>query len=94
MDRFDFVSPVDQRDADALAPAPRLSGLAGARLGLLDNRKGNGDVLLERLAERLAGDGARVGVRVEKRIFSRPASAEDLDRLVAGADAVLTAIGD
>jgi hypothetical protein len=91
---FDFVSPVDDRPADALARAPRLTSLDGVRLGLLDNRKGNGDVLLERLAERLAADGARVALRVEKRIFSRPASAEDLERLASGADAVLTAIGD
>lgn len=94
MTRLTLVSPVDSRAADAVTLAPRRDDLDGCRLGLLDNRKGNANVLLELVAAELAQDGARAAELVEKRIFSRPASAGDLARLRSQADAVITAVGD
>jgi hypothetical protein len=91
---IDLVSPVDDRSSDPIRLAPRVRSLDGLRIGLLDNRKGNADVLLERLAEALAQDGAVIGMRLEKVIFSRPATSEQLDQLADGADVVLEAIGD
>lgn len=94
MNRMKLVSPVDARAADAVRLATRLDDLSGCRLGLLDNRKGNANVLLEMLAAQLSHDGAVSGRLLEKRIFSRPATAENLAELASSSDAVLTAVGD
>jgi hypothetical protein len=94
MNRLELVAPVDDRSTDPVPLAPRLDQLAGARIGLLDNRKGNANVLLEQVGAQLEPRGASVGARVEKRIFSRPASDAELEQLRAGADAVVTAVGD
>ncbi len=94
MDRLTLVSPVDVRAADAVSLAARRSDLSGCRLGLLDNRKGNANVLLELVAAELAQQGAAAGVMLEKRIFSRPATAQNLADLAASSDAVVTAVGD
>ncbi len=94
MNRLTLVSPVDARDADALTLAPRRTDLSGCRLGLLDNRKGNANVLLEMVAAELAPEGAVAGALLEKRIFSRPATAQNLSELAASSDAVVTAVGD
>ena len=95
MDRLTLVSPVDVRAADAVSLAERRSDLSGCRLGLLDNRKGNANVLLARLGEKLRREYAAASVHwEEKPIISRPATDEQLDRLVENCDAVITAIGD
>ncbi len=94
MTGLDLISPTDERGALPRALAPRAAQLDGLRLGLLDNRKGNADLLLARLAERMAPAGAVVSLRVEKRIFSRPATPEQLSRLAEHSDAVVLAIGD
>ena len=95
MARYEFVSPTDERRGAARRVAPRLASLDGARVALLDNRKGNANVLLERVGERLVAEhGAARLEREEKPIFSRPATPEQLDRLARTCDAVVTAIGD
>ncbi len=95
MATYELVLPTDDRSAEARRPAPRPAALAGLRLGLLDNRKGNANVLLERVAERLVAEyGVQHVERLEKQIFSRPVTPEQLDHLAAACDAVVTAIGD
>lgn len=94
MNRLTLVSPVDARAADAVPLAARRSDLSGCRLGLLDNRKGNANVLLEMVAAELYRQGAAAGALHEKRIFSRPATAQNLADLAASSDAVVTAVGD
>ena len=95
MTLYELVLPIDPQAAQARHPAPRLATLAGCRVGLLDNRKGNANVLLERVGERLVAEhGAARLEREEKPIFSRPATPEQLDRLARTCDAVVTAIGD
>ncbi len=89
-----LVSPTDDRTVLQAPLAPRAAQLDGLRIGLLDNRKGNAGVLLERVAERLAPSGVVVGVRTEKRIFSRPATADQIEQLALHSDAVVLAIGD
>ena len=95
MPSYELVVPTDDRPAEGRRLAPRPASLTGLRLGLLDNRKGNANVLLERLAQRLAAEqGLGQVVREEKHIFSRPAAPDQLDRLALACDVVITAIGD
>lgn len=94
MTGLDLVAPTDDRAAVARALAPRVARLDGLRLGLLDNRKGNADLLLARVAERLAPEGVGVSLRLEKRIFSRPATPEQVRRIAEHSDAVVLALGD
>jgi hypothetical protein len=90
---LDLVDPTDATGAE-LSHAPRLSGLAGSRIGLLDNRKPNAALLLAELGGMLeARFGASATEAHSKFIYSRPAAPELIDAL-AGCDAVITAIGD
>lgn len=89
-----LVDPRGRVPAKNLAPAVRRRSLQGARLGILDNGKHQGGLLLKLLEERLAREfGTRVGARARKRIMAESASPAMLAEL-AGCDAVLTAIGD
>ena len=95
MARYEFVSPTDERRGAARRVAPRLASLDGARVALLDNRKGNANVLLRRIGESLIREHGVSALRwEEKLIYSRPAVDEQIERLVAECDAVVTAIGD
>jgi len=75
--------------------APRPAGLRGLRLGLIDNRKVNAAVILEKVADRLA---AKYGTRVSVRDVKRSPSHEIDDRAVAAlkrdADLVISGVGD
>ena len=88
-----LVDPTDTTTRRARS-APRLTALAGRRIGLLDNRKPNAALLLAELARLL---DARFGLSEvasrAKFIYSRPAAPDVIDEL-AGYDAVITAIGD
>ena len=90
----DLLLPIDPEVERPKELAPGAGTLDGRVLGLLDNRKGNADHLLRRLAERL---GQRYALRdvvyLTKPIFSRPAPADQLARLKQ-CDAVLTALAD
>jgi len=75
--------------------AARLDTLAGKRAGVLDNRKGNGNLLLEDIGDILVSEhGVTSVMRIEKWIYSRPAPEDVLDRLAAECDFVVTAVGD
>jgi hypothetical protein len=73
--------------------ARRPPSLGGLRIGVLDNSKPNADVLLGRVAERLAAraPGARIR-RWQKPGASHPAAM--LDEIVAAADVLLTGSAD
>ncbi|HET7339888.1 MAG TPA: hypothetical protein VFL90_00375 [Methylomirabilota bacterium] len=80
--------------SDAVRPlARRRRSLAGLRIGVLDNSKPNADVLLGRVAERLAerAPGATIR-RWQKPGASHPAAM--IEEIVAGADVLLTASAD
>jgi hypothetical protein len=79
----------------ARAALPRLESLEGKRIGLLDNSKTNAAALLAQVGQALVRDhGAAQLIARGKLIYSRIAPAELIEELVAGCDAVLTAIGD
>ncbi|TAM76279.1 hypothetical protein EPN44_06070 [bacterium] len=89
-----IVDPTDH-SSKTLAAALRLESLAGKRPGLLDNRKGNGDRLLDRIGHLLVDRyGTLEPYRTTKFIYARRASEEIIDDLVARCDFVVTAVGD
>ena len=64
---IEILRPDGEVTDPARGLAPPLDSLAGASIGVLDNTKPNADVLLDRLAARLAErTGAVVGRRATK----------------------------
>ena len=76
----------------SLAPTPAV--LAGRRIGILDNRKPNADVLLERLAERLVERTGATVVRVDTKIAAIPCDDQVLGLLAEEVDVILTGTAD
>ena len=75
-----------------LAPSPPV--LAGRRIGILDNRQPNADVLLHRLADRLARrTGAEVTL-VEVKTAAVPCEDQVLGRLAEEVELGLTGTAD
>jgi len=88
------LDPTAERPAVATPPAPALSGLAGARIGLLDNSKIRVDRFCDFVEEILRTEyGVTDVVRRRKRNASAPAPADVMADLLA-CDAVISAIGD
>ncbi len=90
-----LFDPTSAPAVRALTLAPRPAGLAGLRLGLVDNTKFNSDTLLRMLAERLQRrHGTRVTVTRRKRSPSHEIDENDIKTLRAQADLVVSGIGD
>jgi hypothetical protein len=91
---FQLVPPIDPGLAEGRDLATRHDTLAGLRVALVDNKKGNADLLLTGIADRLRDDHGIDGATLfTKPIFSRPAPAELLER-ARTFDIALAAIGD
>jgi hypothetical protein len=89
-----LIDPTDEHNAQKRA-AKRLDTVASKRAALLDNRKGNADLLLERVGEILTEKyGVAEAVPVQKFIYSRRAEPELLDQIAGEYDFVVAAIGD
>ena len=88
----------DPRGAVDIAPfelAPRLAGLDGQRLGVLDNTKWNANRLLRKTTTKLEQEFSFAAVSYyRKESFSRNAAAALLEAIAADNDIVVTAIGD
>ena len=81
--------------ADERPIAPRIGGLEGLRLGILDNTKWNANKLLRRLRDELQLAHKFKSVNYyRKESFSRFADPKLIDQIRAENDIVLTAIGD
>ncbi len=81
-------------EGEPLRMAPPLPSLQGAVIGMIDNAKIGTERFFDHLADILRREhGAREFIRVRKPDPTRPVAPEMLARL-AGADAVLSAIGD
>ena len=91
---LDLMDPTDHPKQRPRKAAPPLESLEGKRAGFLDNKKGNADVMLQRVREMLV-EQHRIGSSVVKSkwVFSAPASDEVL-RELESCDFVVTAIGD
>ena len=90
-----LISPVNEATVAESALAPRLSGLRGKRLGLLDNSKSKADKILATVAAIL---DARYGftniVRHRKPSASKPAAPEAIKELANTCDLVIVGVGD
>jgi hypothetical protein len=90
-----LISPMNEASVAESALAPRLSGLQGKRLGLLDNSKSKAGKMLDCVAAVL---NARYGftdiVRHRKPSASKPAAPEAIDELVKTCDLVVVGVGD
>jgi hypothetical protein len=93
--RLGLLDPIDREVLQRRTLAPRLTELRGKVGGFLDNRKQNANVLLERMAARLAAEyGVAAAVHRAKFIYSRVADPAIIDELAERCDFIVAAIGD
>ena len=85
--------PTSERTVHVRRGAPRLAGLHGRRVALLDISKPRGDVFLDRLEELLTAEGAVVS-RYRKPTFTKPAPVHLLESVTGANDAVVEALAD
>ena len=82
-------------ETEPLALAPRMRGLDGLRLGVLDNTKWNANRLLRKTVENLQQQFSFATVNYyRKASFSKDADPGLIETIAANSDIVLTAIGD
>jgi len=87
--------PRGRVESPQLARAPRVAGLAGLRLGILDNTKWNANRLLRKTATLLGeGFGFAAINYYRKESFAKAADPTLIAEIAADNDIVLTAIGD
>ena len=87
------LDPTGERTPASRRLLPRPASLEGRTVGLLDISKPRGDVVLDRLAELLAADGARV-LRYRKPTFARPAPVDLRHELSTQCEVVIEALAD
>jgi hypothetical protein len=85
--------PTSERAVHVRQRAPRLSGLPGRRIALLDISKPRGDIFHDRLAELLTERGAVVS-RYRRPTFTKPAPVRLLEDIVGANEAVIEALAD
>jgi hypothetical protein len=89
----EYVSPIDERVEDPVPFAPRVPGLRGKRVVLLDITKARSAEFLDRVEERLRAEGAET-FRIAKEIFSRPASQEVIEQVAIHGDLAVEGLAD
>lgn len=85
--------PTSERTVHVRQRAPRITGLPGRRIALLDISKPRGDIFQDRLAELLSERGAVVS-RYRKPTFTKPAPVRLLEEIVGSNEAVIEALAD
>ena len=93
-ERSDLIDPSAGPGAQLILPARRSGTLAGKVLGLLDNTKEQGDIILETIAAALRERHgvARVVAR-RKEHYSKQAPDSLIEELAQEADVVVCALG-
>ena len=87
------LDPTGERRPSQRQPLPRPAAVRGRTVGLLDISKARGDVVLDRLAELLAADGATV-LRYRKPTFARPAPVDLRHEISTQCEVVIEALAD
>ncbi len=89
-----FIDPTAGSGRSRIAPAPRPADLAGKVVGLLDNTKEQGTLILETLGNALREQYgvAKVVIR-RKEHYSKPATAALLDEMAKEVDVAVAALG-
>ena len=88
-----LLDPTNEKSAARRERLPRLDTLAGKTVGLLDISKARGDLFLDRLEEKLRGEGASV-LRFRKPTFTKPAPVDLRQEIATRCDAVIEALAD
>lgn len=88
-----LLDPTGERHSVERPRAPRLPGLAGQVIGLLDISKPRGDVFLARVSSLLAARGATVR-RYTKPTYTKPAPADLRRQIAQDCNAVIEALAD
>lgn len=89
-----LVNPMNETARGAAKPAPRVTGLKGKTVALLDISKPGGSVFLDRVELLLKQrHGVSAVIREMKPTFAKPAPAAVLEK-IRGADAVIEALAD
>jgi hypothetical protein len=89
-----YIDPTAGSGRQRIAPAPRPADLAGKVVGLLDNTKEQGTLILETLGNALREKYgvAKVVIR-RKEHYSKPATAALLDEMAKEVDVAVAALG-
>lgn len=88
-----LLDPTGERGSVDRPHAPRLSGLDGKTVALLNISKPRGEVFLDQLAARLVARGVTVK-RYAKPTFTKPAPSDLRRRIAEECDAVIEALAD
>jgi len=88
-----LLDPTGERHSVERPRAPRLSGLTGQVIALLDISKPRGDVFLDRLASVLGERGVTVR-RYSKPTYTKPAPADLRRQIAQDCNAVIEALAD
>jgi hypothetical protein len=96
-----ILDPTGRAGVQAAAPpglelAPRRPGLAGQRVGLMNNTKHNAELLLAEIGKLLVAEhrDASVTIAQTKPNFAAPAPADLVERYQRECDVVITGVGD
>ena len=89
-----FIDPTAGGGKSKVAPAPRPMDLAGKVVGLLDNTKEQGDVIMQTIADALRERHgvARVVIR-RKEHYSKPATDALIDEMASEVEMAVAAVG-
>jgi hypothetical protein len=89
-----FIDPTAGGGKARIAPAPRPMDLAGKVVGMIDNTKEQGDVILQTIADALKEryGVARVVIR-RKEHYSKPAADALIDELAQEVQVAVAAVG-
>ncbi len=88
-----LLDPTSERTPATRSLNPRPQSLDGLTVGLLDISKARGDVLLDRLEQRLADEGVTVR-RYAKPTFSKPAPVDLRHEIATQCEVVIEALAD
>jgi hypothetical protein len=89
-----FIDPTAGGDAAPIALAPRHANLAGTIVGLLDNTKEQGDVILHTVATVLRECYGVAGiVSRRKEHYSKPATTALIDEMAQEVHVAVAAVG-
>jgi urease gamma subunit len=89
-----FIDPTAGGGKARIVPAPRPMDLAGKTVGLLDNTKEQGDLILETIAEALRERyGVAKVITRRKEHYSKPATDELINEMAKEVQVAVAAVG-
>ena len=94
MSELPWIDPTAGSGKAKVAMAPRPMDLAGKVVGLLDNTKEQGDIILEAVGEDLRRRYGVADVIIQrKEFFSKPAKPELIDEMANKVQVAIAAVG-